>query len=202
MRGLAAVDRSLIGRLALGVVLLVTLATNAACATSSQASHEAPSGQPGDGAPSGSVQVLPAYEAGGACQLLDYDTIQRTIGLSFSVAAAAQRGETYTCLVQQRGISYPDLALSVSSTIADEKALQTAWMPKGAAKVEGLGKIAYSVPISAASGAGPGAQVGWLSGNKRLLILRVRFAPGTADQAAETIPGLIALAQVIDFISS
>ncbi|MBT8224812.1 MAG: hypothetical protein HKP61_14525, partial [Dactylosporangium sp.] len=140
-------------------------------------------------------------EAGGACQLLDYPTIRDTLGLSFSVAAAAQQGETYTCLVQPSGASFPDLALSVTPSIADEKAFQTAAMPEGATKVEGLGKIGYSAPIEAAADAGPGVQIGWLAGNGRLLVLRLRLVPGEAPgPAAERTAQLVELAKIIDFI--
>src|SRR5690242_20770124 len=51
------------------------------------------------------VSVPPAAAAGGACQLLDWAMIKSSLGLTFAVAAAAQQGDTYTCVTQGRGAS-------------------------------------------------------------------------------------------------
>jgi hypothetical protein len=146
---------------------------------------------------------LPAFDAGGACQLLDYGTIQQKTGLVFSVAAAAQQGDTFTCLVQPSGVNYPDLALSVTATTADEKVFQTVVMPAGSAKVDGLGKIAYTVPLPVAGEAGPGVQVGWLAANKRLMVLRLRLvATAQPEETASLGPKMVELAKTIELTSS
>ena len=49
---------------------------------------------------------------------------------------------------------------------------------------------------------GPGAEVGWLAGNKRIIQLSVHLAPGTADdKSAELLPKLVDLAKLIDLSS-
>lgn len=147
--------------------------------------------------------AAPAFEAGGACQLLDYEVIRQAIGASFSVAAAAQQGDTYTCLVQTRGVPFPDLAISVTATKADSKVFQDVLVPAGAARIEGLGKAGYSMVTVAAGAVGPGVQVGWLAGNQRLMALRLRLAPtATPADAAAAAPKLTELAKNIDFASS
>ena len=147
--------------------------------------------------------AVPAFEAGGACQLIDYAAVQQTLGVGFAVAAAAQQGETFTCVIQQRGASLPDLTLSVTATTADEKVFQSVLVPAGAAAVTGLGKAAYGRPIAAAAAIGAGYEVGWLAGNRRLLVLRVRLeTAATVDQAAAMGPKLVELAKSINFTSS
>jgi hypothetical protein len=141
----------------------------------------------------------PAATAGGACQLLDFDVIAAIIGTSFDVAAASQTGATYTCVLEQTQQNLPDLALSVTSTQADVGIFKKKVVPAGAAVVADLGKSGYRAPVPAGSGAGPGVEVGWLSGHQRIITLRLRTRPGTApaDVAALT-PKLVLLAKQID----
>lgn len=194
-----AISRSLAARLALAVIVGPLVAVVSGCGGSSESSDA--SGQAASPSPTW-VYVLPAYEAGGACELLDYDTISSAIGIQFAVAAAAQEGETYTCIVQQAGVSYPDLTLSVANTTADAKAFQTVVMPDGATAVESLGQSAFSSAIAAADGIGPGVQVAWLSTNKRLVTLRIRLAPeATAEVATELTTKLVALSKIIDLMA-
>lgn len=142
---------------------------------------------------------LPVVEVGGACELLTYEMIRDKIGVEFEVAAAAQKGGTLTCVVQRRGTEYPDLTLSVTGTTADQKFLGTALVPKGATTVAGLGSAAYSLPTPAAGAAGPGSEIGWLSANQRLLVLRFRQATtGTVEEAAALTPRLVELAKAVD----
>jgi hypothetical protein len=142
---------------------------------------------------------LPAATAGGACQLLDFDRIAATVGTRFDVAAASQTGVTYTCVVEQTGANLPDLSLSVASTQADVGIFKSTVMPSGAASVADLGKSGYSAAVPAGSGAGPGVEVGWLSGNQRLITLRLRTRAGTAPaDVVALLPKLVTLAKQID----
>jgi hypothetical protein len=142
---------------------------------------------------------LPAGTAGGACYLLDYDVIEQIVGTSFDVAAASEANDTFTCVLQQaKDASYPDLTLAVSATDADATTFKSTVQPKGAAPVTELGRIGYSVTQSPAA-AGPSVEVGWLSGNSRILILRYRFpATATPDEVNALTPKLVALAKKVD----
>lgn len=141
----------------------------------------------------------PAAEAGGACKLLNYGVIQQHVRVEFGIAASAQSEATYTCLLQPRGSTFPDLALSVTATASDDKAFATVHVPNGSTDVSGLGKKAYSAVIAEAGSAGPGVEVGWLSVSKRLMVLRLRMEPGAQPAtAAGAGPGLIELAKAVD----
>jgi hypothetical protein len=143
---------------------------------------------------------LPAGVAGGACYLLDYDVIEQVVGTSFDVAAASEANDTFTCVLQQaKDASYPDLTLAVSATDADATAFKSTVQPKTAALVPELGKTGYNVTLPPAADAGPTIEVGWLSGNSRILILRYRF-PATAapDDVTGLTPKLVALARKVD----
>jgi hypothetical protein len=161
-------------------------------------------GRPAAGAdrkpePTPSPTRWPAATAGGACQLLDFDQIAATVGTTFEVAAASQTGATYTCVLEQTRANLPDLSLSVTSTQADVGIFKSTVMPSGAASVADLGKSGYSATVPAAAGAGPGVEVGWLSGNQRLITLRLRTTPGTpAADTTALLPKLVTLAKQID----
>ncbi len=145
----------------------------------------------------------PAGVAGGACQLLDFDVVAAAVGVSFDVAAAAQQGGTYTCVLQQQQSSFPDLTLAVTPTAADVSTFRGTVTPKGAATVSDLGRAGYSTTVPASGGAGPAIEVGWLAGNARLLVLRYRLAPG-ADPAplAALTPKVVELARKVDLYSA
>src|SRR6266511_2361922 len=128
--------------------------------------------------------AVPAGSVGGACHLLDYDVVAKFLVLTFEVAAASQSATTFSCVLRTRAASYPDLALTVTPTKADDKVFRTTVMPDGATPVAELGKVAYSVPAEAGDGAGPGVEVGWLTGDRRLIVLRCRLAGGTATEMA------------------
>jgi hypothetical protein len=145
----------------------------------------------------------PAAAAGGACQLLDYDVIQARLGVRFDMAASGNVDATYTCVLQPAKAELPDLSLAVTATQADTATFKNSVTPKGAATVSGLGKIAYSVSVPAGGGAGPGVEVGWLSGNQRLIILRYRSPGATASGDANAIlPKVVDLAKAIDLTSA
>ncbi|WP_432987010.1 hypothetical protein [Dactylosporangium sp. CA-233914] len=146
--------------------------------------------------------TAPAAAAGGACQLLDYGMVNAKLGLNLSVAAGASMDNTFTCVLQAAGASYPDLVLSVSTTTIGADVFGSNIQPKDAQPVQGLGVAGYQMPTPAAGKAGPGVEVGWLAGNKRIIQLSLRFAPGTGDdKAAEAMPKLVELAKLIDLSS-
>ena len=70
-------------------------------------------------------QAVPAYDSGGACQLLDYGMIYQALGLNFSIAASSRAGGHLHLLVLV-GVAFPDLSLSVTSTKADDKVFKDA----------------------------------------------------------------------------
>lgn len=132
----------------------------------------------------------PASVAGGACQLLDYDGIADALGVRFDVAAASRQGSTNTCVVQRGEADRPDLVLAVTKTTADAAIFRSTMVPKGAQAVTGLGKAAYRARVG-----GPGVEVGWLSGDGRLITLRFTAAPGKQPVAVDA---LVALAKKVD----
>jgi len=145
----------------------------------------------------------PAEAAGGACLLLNFEQVATALGVRFEVSAASNMGETYTCVLRRVPVALPDLALSVSPTLADPKVFASTVLPKGATVVPDLGKTGYSRNVPATGGAGPVAEAGWLSGNQRLMILRYRSPVGTPDdQVAAVLPKLVALAKKVDQASS
>jgi hypothetical protein len=139
----------------------------------------------------------PASTEGGACYLLDYAVIEQVIGVSFDVAAASTAENTFTCVLQRATGSYPDLTLAVTPTAADAGVFASTVQPAGAAAVGDLGRIGYSASVPATADAGPAVEVGWLSGNDRLLILRYR-GPAGPDDSAAMVGKLTALAKRID----
>jgi hypothetical protein len=140
---------------------------------------------------------LPAATQGGACYLLDYGVIEQVLGVAFDVAAAGTADDTFTCVLQQLAGTYPDLTLAVTRTGADADVFASTVQPAGAASVAGLGRIGYSVSLPATADAGSAVEVGWLSGDDRLLILRYRVAGGP-DESVALVPKLTALAKRID----
>jgi hypothetical protein len=162
-----------------------------------------PAGCDGAGAsPSAKGSTAPAAAGGGACQLLDFGMVNAKLGLDLSVAAGATQDNTFSCVLQAGGASYPDLVLSVSTTTIDAAVFGSMIQPKDAAPVEGLGLVGYQMPTPAADQAGPGVEVGWLTGNKRIIELSLRFAPGTAEEkAADAVPKVVELAKLIDLSS-
>jgi len=178
------------------VAILTVTATLAAGCTDRSASANQGRG------PGPVPKVAPIEAAGGACQLLDYDTMKQILGLTFEIAAAAQSGDTFTCVTQVRRRSFPDLTLSVTASAADETVFNATVKPAGSSPLAGVGKVAYTLPFPALDHAGPGIEIGWLAGNARLIELRLRLDPkATPDQQAAAIPKLVALAKQVDLSS-
>ena len=141
----------------------------------------------------------PAEYAGGACQLMNFDLVNGALGAGFDIAGAGNVDDTYTCVLQRLNAPLPDLTLAVTPTLADTSVFHDKVVPRGATVLSDLGKLGYSRSLPASGGAGPGAEVGWLSGNQRLMVLRYRSATGTAAGDANAIlPKLVTLAKKVD----
>lgn len=154
---------------------------------------EVPAGQPP------AAIDLPAASAGGACALLDFPVIEQTTGTHFDVSAASRAKDTQSCVVRSEQLDYPDLTLSVTDTSADVSIFKADVVPSGAKSVSGLGKAAYRLTAGPQKGAGPAAEVGWLSDDGRLIVLRYAFASGQDRAAADGLgEKLVDLAKKID----
>jgi len=176
-------------RLAAGIVLL--------CATAGCTSAAA--GAPRTVPPPSSATRPPAEYAGGACQLMDFDVVSAVLGVRFEVAGAGNVDDTYTCVLQRVDVRLPDLSLAVTPTVADTGIFHDKVIPKGATVLSDLGKLGYSRPVPASGDAGPGVEVGWLSGNQRLMVLRYRGPAGTAPGDVTALgPKLVDLAKKVD----
>jgi len=151
-----------------------------------------------------STSVEPAAAAGGACNLLDFTSVRALLGeqATFEVAASGSHLETYTCVLQRHAASLPDLTLAVTPVASDPTKF-TRSAPAGSVALPGLGKAAYGIVRPAAAGVGPVVEVGWLSANGRLLVLRYRMPPGTkkadSDAMATRLPEL---AKVVDLVGA
>jgi hypothetical protein len=173
----------------------VSVAAMAACLLAGAAGCTSHAGaDPGD-----QPRRYPAAAAGGACLLLDWDSIAGATGVRFDVAGASRKDDTYSCVVTQGDAAYPDLALSVTPTKADEVIFAASISPSGSTTVKGLGKVAYVARSAAGGGHGPRWEVGWLSDNQRLMVLRFTFAKGAPTADADAMKAkIITLAKQID----
>lgn len=178
-----------IGRAMLVAVLLPVLGLTAACDDGSANAADTP-------AP---AAPKPLAEVGGACVLLDYSLIKNLLGVDLGRAAAGKQGAAQSCAVQPTTGAYPDLVLSVTKSGINEAAFTGTVQPNGAIALPQLGRAAYIVAILPVNGAGPGVEVGWLSANGQLLMLRYRLDPSKpTDALAETSNQVVLMAKEID----
>jgi hypothetical protein len=179
---------------AAGLLAICLLAAVTACTGSHAPSTVTPSHLP---TPAVSASAPPpAAMAGGACLLLTYKIINAALGTHFDVAAAADTSGTYSCVVQA-ATAYPNLTLSITATDLTPTDFTADIKPTGSVAVAQLGKIGYSAQIAATSTTGPATEVGWLSGNDRLIIMRYTAAPG-ASAAGSITDGMVSLARTVD----
>lgn len=144
---------------------------------------------------------VPAAAAGAACELLDYGTLEQTLGVSFEVAAGGQKDKTQTCVLQIAGAPAPDLTLAVTPSNADPGVFRKTVKPKGASELTGLGKAGYRLAVAAKpdAGRGPGVEIGWLSASKRILVLRCTLPVDTPQEEADALAGkLVDLAKQLE----
>jgi hypothetical protein len=147
-------------------------------------------------APKTAPQVRPAALAGGACLLIEFATLERILGEHYTIAASAKKDATNTCVVRTEGAPAPEVALSVTPSKVDAAVFNDVVKPKGSTPVAGVGRAAYQQVTAAKAPDGPLLEIGWLTGDARLLFLRWTLAPG-AD-AAQAAPKLVALAKELD----
>ncbi|GAB2919981.1 hypothetical protein GCM10027280_03830 [Micromonospora polyrhachis] len=149
--------------------------------------------------PAPPVVELPASTAGGACELLDYPTVEQDLGIRFDVAAASRLKQTYTCVFRTEAAHQPDLTLSVIDISMDAAGFKTDLVPGGGRSVSGLGKAAYQLTAAPADEHGATAEIGWLGTDGRAASLRYTLPTGQGrDAAEELVAGLVALAKKID----
>lgn len=140
-----------------------------------------------------------AASSGGACTMLDFAVIEEHTGVRFDVAAASDRKDTHTCVVRAEGATLPELTLTVTDTSIDVATFNADVLPKGAAKVSKLGRVAYRRTVVKTARQGPAAEVGWLATEERLVTLRWTCERGAAKADAEEMTGKLAeLARKID----
>jgi hypothetical protein len=125
--------------------------------------------------------------ASGACYLLDRALISEHLALELDVVAARSRGATHSCVQRVGAQAEPELVLTVTPTTVDLPTFVQDVTPPGATAVSRLGKAGYQ---------GPGPQVGWLSGDDRLLVLTLTPPPG--EDPDRYAGGLLELARAVD----
>lgn len=146
--------------------------------------------------PKPAPQVRPAALAGGACLLIRFETVERLLGQRFTIAASAKKDSTNTCVVRTEEAAVPEVAVSVTPSKADVAVFNDVVKPKGSTAVAGVGRAAYQAITAEKAPSGPILEIGWLTGDARLLFLRWTLAPG-ADPAAAA-PKLVDLAKELD----
>lgn len=147
------------------------------------------------------VVDLPASAAGGACQLLDYPVIEEATGVRFDVAASGTHSGSHTCVIRSEAAERPELALAVSKTKTrvDAAVFKEEVAPGGGKNVSGLGKAAYRATLAPGKDHGAGVEVGWLTGDGRLISLRYVLPSGEDRAAADEFAAkVVALAKRID----
>ncbi|ASW54150.1 hypothetical protein [Plantactinospora sp. KBS50] len=142
---------------------------------------------------------MPAASAGGACELLDFASAAKAVGVSFDVSGATEVNGTQSCVLRSQQAQAPDLTLSISKTKADVAIFKQEAVPRGGTSLSGLGRAAYRSVSAPAKGKAATAEVGWLSKDGRLVTVRYSGAPeDDQDSAEELVPGLVELAKKID----
>jgi len=166
-------------------------------AANASAGTPRPAGSPS--APASLGPPSPAALAGGACLLMDYATIRKDLGVQFAVAASADTSGSYTCLLRTATTNLPDLVLAITATDLTSAEFTADVQPSGAKAVTDLGKVGYVQQIAAGSGTGPAIEVGWLSGNDRLITMRFTSAQGTTvAQLTTMVDDMVTLARHVD----
>jgi len=134
--------------------------------------------------------------AGGACQLIEFETLEKLLGQRYTIAAAAKKDTTNTCVVRTEAAPVPEISVSVTPSKADAAIFNDIVKPKGSTAVAGIGKAAYQLVTPGKAADGPVLEVGWLTGDARLLFLSWTL-PAGSDPAGAGLK-LIALAKELD----
>jgi hypothetical protein len=173
--------------------------TKLAASSSASTTHGTPTAA---GGPPSTSQSLPppspAALAGGACLLMNFETVRQQLGVTFTVSAAADSSGTFTCVLQGSD-PLPSLTLAITATELSTTDFQSQVVPSGATSVSELGKVAYQTVTPATKTAGPVIEVGWLSGNNRLIVFRYASPRGTTPATINTLtPKMIGLSKIVD----
>jgi len=185
------------GRIARLIVALGAVAALAACQTgTATTSAPTPAHRPVPSATPVRPSTAPAAMAGGACMLMDYKVINSALATSFDVAASADKSGTYTCVIEGSH-SLPDLTLAVTATSLTPADFTAHVAPKGSSSVSKLGLVGYKTTVKATSSAGAGLEIGWLSGNDRLIQLRYTGAVGSSVPSTLS-DGMTSLARTVE----
>src|SRR5262245_29572954 len=181
----------------LAAITVVALAGSAACTAA--AGDSASSGSRSAGVATSLPPPSAAALAGGACLLMNFATVRKELGTAFTVAAAGDSSGSYSCVLQESSGSLPSLTLSITATDLSSADFKSNVVPKGSSPISQLGKIAYRQIVPATKSTGPSIEVGWLSGNNRLIIFRyvcARDTPAATSSALGT--KMVSLAQIVD----
>ena len=173
------------------IVALASACTNAEAAGPTTSSSHRPAPDV-----SGAASAPPAAMAGGACLLLDFKVINSKLGTKFDVAGAADKSGTYTCVARGND-PYPDLTLSITATSLTTADFTSDVKPSGSTSVADLGQVGYVRQVKSSAKTGPGIEVGWLSGNDRLIVMRYTDASG-GTVAGSLTTGMESLARIVD----
>jgi hypothetical protein len=188
------------GRAAAAILLVLLLA---GCGPSGSSKTSQP-GLAQAAVPARSGERLPAAAAGGACQLLDFFAVEELIGVQFDVAASAAKEATATCVLRHAATVFPDLTLASTPTTATADSFRATGVPPGAVPISDVGVVAYQLVRPAPAGGdpagpGPALEIGWLSKDGRLMVVRFRFGADAQQAAADALaPRLAELAKFLD----
>jgi hypothetical protein len=124
---------------------------------------------------------------GGACLLLGDEVIGQHLQLDLPVAATRTLDHTHACVRRPEAGPVPELVLTITPATVDVPTFVEHVKPPGATAVSELGKAGYH---------GPGLEVGWLSGDDRLLSLTL--TPPAGADPDRFAAGLLDLARAVD----
>jgi hypothetical protein len=204
LRARAIGGRAAVVRCGLAVAAVVAgMGTLAACGDDDDPASKEPAAR-SIAVPARGTDKPAASAAGGACQLLDFYAVAQFVGVTFEVAAAAQKDATATCVLQRGGAAgYPDLTLAVTPTTVPAAAFKSTAAPQGAGDLPALGQAAYQLVRPAAgtdpTGPGPAVEIGWLSKKNQLMIVRYRLAGDKPQADAQAlVPQVTELARYLE----
>ena len=167
-------------------------ASASASPSSSRAVSPSAAASPAGAATPGATRP-PAAAAGGVCRLLTFETVGRTVGTVFDVAASSGApGTSQTCVLQKVGSSAPDLVLTVTPAPGLTAAVfGESYVPAGGTALTGLGLEGYRLVTRTGTAGGPRVEVGWLSASGRVLGLAYTLAtdedPSLTGQVVERL---------------
>ena len=146
---------------------------------------------------------LDLVEAGGACTLIDPDTLNAVTGEDFRFASGAHTDANddapaqSTCAVQTADAAYPDLTMFVVGTDASVEVYEDE-LSGSAESVDDLGEAAYWIVHTEDTGAGPALELGWYDGGD---IFEMRYTTPDGTEAAvveELVAGFTELAKGVN----